>query len=74
MKSYSQEELDQIVSEISENILKEHVQDITDEITINIKGKSYNEAMVTTLAIICRAAQDNAKELIVETLDEILNG
>ena len=73
MKTYSKEELDQIVSELSERILKDHVQEISEELTRSMQGKSYSEAIPLALAIMGRAAQDNAKELIVETLDKILN-
>ena len=73
MKNYTKEEIEKIVSELSEKILQEHAQEIADEISNRIQGKSQSDAIIGTIGAICRATQDNSAQLIIETLDKLIN-
>lgn len=73
MKTYSKEELDQLVSKLSDRIYENSVQDLTDSLESDLQGKSYNDILITMASILYQTTQLNTKQLIVETLDEILN-
>nr|DAO90204.1 MAG TPA: hypothetical protein [Caudoviricetes sp.] len=73
MEKYTKEQITEIVHECSEYIIQKNKDKFINNVTEIVKYKSEPEALFDILTLFYCEIQQNCNEVLIETLDELLN-